>query len=258
MQRPNYFISTPENVDLHLELAGLGNRIYACFIDTIISYAALFLIVVFTIAAAAATAIFPVPSSVRFFITCAEIGFGAFLGLIVIFGYYIYFEGLWRGQTPGKRLVGIRVIEQNGQPVNWTSVSIRNLIRTIDMAFSLIGLLVMFIDTSERRLGDLAAATLVIRERLPKQTLPELNLNVETSKISNLDIGRLSAKEYDVLLSYIQRRNNLLLSQKPLLAQKLEHYFRVRLDQPADGLSADRFLDTVCAAYQARAENTEN
>ncbi|HEY9867770.1 MAG TPA: RDD family protein, partial [Candidatus Obscuribacterales bacterium] len=165
MSQPDYLISTPENVDLHLELAGIGNRILACVVDTLISMALNFVIILGCLLVAFAMDSFPLPQQAKTVALYYVLGAGVLTILVVSFGYHIFFEGFWHGQTPGKRLAHIRVIEQNGQAVSWTSVIIRNLIRIVDTWIFLIGLVVVLIDRNERRLGDLAAGTLVIRER---------------------------------------------------------------------------------------------
>ena len=94
------------------------------------------------------------------------------LALIVLiyfalfWGYFMLFETLWSGQTPGKRAGRLRVIRRDGQPVGAGEVLIRNLVRIVDFlpGFYGIGLVVMFIDKEARRLGDMAAGTIVVRE----------------------------------------------------------------------------------------------
>ncbi len=165
MSQPDYLISTPENVDLHLEFAGLGNRVLACLIDTVLSYIAMIALIFIAISGNFLLEHAPLIRLIRATLSLT-LTLGTIIGIFLIyFGYYIYFESSWQGQTPGKKIAGIRVIEENGQPVSRSSVWIRNLLRTIDQGFLLVGLLVMIIDRHERRLGDLAANTIVIRER---------------------------------------------------------------------------------------------
>jgi hypothetical protein len=85
---------------------------------------------------------------------------------VVFWGYFMLFETLWSGQTPGKRAGRLRVIRRDGQPVGASEVLIRNLVRIVDFlpGFYGIGLVVMFIDKEARRLGDMAAGTIVVRE----------------------------------------------------------------------------------------------
>jgi uncharacterized RDD family membrane protein YckC len=250
MSQPDYLISTPENVDLHLELAGIGNRVYAYVVDSLLSVALMLLVglACFFIAAVMGPAL--KNSSLGAWVMFSIFGLTILAEFAIYFGYFIYFEGTWQGQSPGKRLAQIRVIEQNGQPVGWPAVFIRNLVRVVDVGMAVIGVLVMVIDRHERRLGDFAAGTLVIRERLSaKPGGIDLSM-VPSTKM--LDAGRLSPREYDLLCSFLERRDQLAPSQRPLLARNLESYFRQKLQEPSAGESSEFFLEQLYVAYQAR------
>ena len=257
MNSPDYSISTPENVDLHLELAGIGNRVLACLIDTVVTYtvcAALWLIVWLGCFLIGMSNNMSHTSA----IACGVIVLvGMLASFVVIFFYYVIFEGFWQGQTPGKRAAQIRVIDQNGQPINWSQVWLRNFIRVFDMGLMLIGLIVMVIDKNERRIGDFAAGTLVIRERAPDFLIQNIVIPPAAKEASTtLDVGRVSPQEYDLLLSFLRRREKMALSQRPLVARELENHFRAKLDQPVTGnLNSELFLESVYCAYQARAES---
>jgi len=90
-----------------------------------------------------------------------------FLGTFVITsGYFMVFEILWNGQTPGKRLVGLRVIRESGYPIRPVDAVIRNLVRIVDwlpLVYG-VGVLVMLLNQRSRRLGDFASGTIVVRE----------------------------------------------------------------------------------------------
>jgi uncharacterized RDD family membrane protein YckC len=155
-------ISTPEQVAFHYELAGIGTRFVAALIDYLIIVTALLLL-------SCAFSFLQVGSLLA---SGGESGTYLVLALMVIiffvifWGYFVIFETLWSGQTPGKRLGRLRVIRQDGQPVHAGEVMIRNLVRIVDFlpGFYGVGLLVMFIDKEARRLGDMAAGTIVVRE----------------------------------------------------------------------------------------------
>jgi hypothetical protein len=84
-----------------------------------------------------------------------------------LWGYYIFFETLWDGQTPGKRRARLRVIRSDGLPIGFAEAAIRNLVRMVDFlpAYYGVGVVAMFVDGRSRRLGDLAAGTLVVRDK---------------------------------------------------------------------------------------------
>lgn len=259
MQSPDYSISTPENVDLHLELAGIGNRVLATMIDTMISWTAIVCIALAFILLGFLLDqlhILSLPQN-------ALLGFASMVAILVAFainfGYHIFFEGVWHGQTPGKKIARIRVIEANGQPVGWAAVCIRNLVRLLDTGLLLIGLLVMLIDRNERRLGDLAAGTLVIRERTTDLTTGDIVLITNAEADSLLDIGRVTPEEYDLLARFLKRRKTLSPTHRPVVSKRLETYFREKLnetDTPMDsstkGDNAEAFLEKVFLSYQAR------
>ncbi len=258
MQSPDYSISTPENVDLHLELAGIGNRILATLIDTtnsmviiLLASLALFLLSFFV----SQFHILPIPQNTIYMVAAM---IAIFIAFFVNFGYNILFEGLWNGQTPGKKIAQIRVIEANGQPVGWAAVCIRNIVRVVDTGLLLIGLLVMLIDKNERRLGDLAAGTLVIRERKSDLTTSDIKLLYDAQSDATLDIGRITPEEYDLLARFLKRRASLSTTHRPVVAKQLETYFREKLAEPvvADegnkNENTERFLEKVFLSYQAR------
>jgi uncharacterized RDD family membrane protein YckC len=254
MSKPDYLISTPENVDLHLELAGLGNRILASLIDTLLTWAILLLILLslgLTLGLLEAAGL---PEGTKTAIYYGVVAVGILLFLTILFGYYMYFEGTWQGQTPGKKVARIRVIEQSGQSVGWPSVIIRNLIRPVDMGVMLIGLISMVLDRNERRLGDLAAGTMVIRERHPSEGARELKLTATLDDRSFVDIGRMTPVDYDLLISFLGRRELLSHKERPAIAHKLADYFRDKLLETTSQDEPETFLEKLYLSYQARAE----
>jgi len=152
-----YDILTPEAVNVTYRIAGIGTRFLAALVDTTILVIAFLVIIGGSIAVG----------------TLGSVGrtAGAILALSLIFflfwGYYIVFETLWSGQTPGKRKLKIRVIKTSGYPISFVDTVIRNLVRVVDFLPSLygVGVLTMFISGQSRRLGDYAAGTIVVWER---------------------------------------------------------------------------------------------
>ena len=253
MSAPDYLISTPENVDLHLEFAGIGNRILAALIDTVIVTGALILLTL-AVTVIAYCSIPIVRTVAMVVLVVIVVTVPLLLNFFVYIIYCAYCEGNWQGQTIGKKLVGIRVIEQNGQPAGWSSVWIRNLVRIVDHLLGLVGLLVMIMDPNERRLGDLAGNTLVIRERPTSITTSDIKLTATLSDDEMLDAGRLTPQEYDLLLSFLKRRRYLDDAHRPEVAAKMEEYFAKRLDLPKEKANSELFLEKLLLSYQARAE----
>src|ERR1041384_713127 len=152
--RQHLEVETPEHVVLDFEIAGIGSRALAAIIDFLILLA-LLLAVSFIVSQ------WP-RSGARW--TTALFSLAAF-GLY--WGYYTFFEGVWRGQTPGKRLLGIRVIRDTGHAVRLSDAAARNLLRAADMLPPpyLLGALLVAIHPRGKRLGDLVAGTVVVRDQ---------------------------------------------------------------------------------------------
>ncbi len=141
-------VITPEGVPLHLPAAGPVPRALAWAIDFVIRVGALMLL--------------SIPLTVL-----GEFGQGLYLGLmfLLMWAYTIVQEALW-GRTLGKRVLGLRVVAQDGAPIGWMAAITRNLLRTVDMlpfAYAL-GLLSSLFDRNGRRLGDLVAGTVVVHD----------------------------------------------------------------------------------------------
>lgn len=160
MLEENFQLDTPENVQINYEVAGIGSRFLATLIDQL-----WLLLIRGLIALIGAALFFSLDLDNETGVIIAA------LGLILFFmlgwGYYIFFEINWNGQTPGKRNIGLRVVKINGLPVSASEVIIRNLMRAVDVLPSGYGagLITMFFNQQAQRLGDLAAGTFVIFEQ---------------------------------------------------------------------------------------------
>jgi uncharacterized membrane protein SpoIIM required for sporulation/uncharacterized RDD family membrane protein YckC len=171
MTDDRFTLVTPDRGLLEFELAGLGSRFAAHLLD-------LLLIGLGLAALIALAALAGVGSSVALGqISRSGAGWalswsGALLvlGAFVLFwGYHVFFECLMRGSTPGKRQLGLRVIREDGSPIGFREAALRNLVRAADALpppSYLLGGLTVFLDRYGRRLGDLAAGTIVVREPL--------------------------------------------------------------------------------------------
>ncbi len=234
----------------------MGNRILAALIDSAISYTFILIIGVICLAIALVVNIYSFSADTKTVVYSCILMVGIFLSFALMFFYYVYFEAKWQGQTPGKRVAQIRVIDQSGQPVSFGAVFIRNLMRVIDQGLGCIGLLSMLIDKNERRLGDLAAGTLVIRERTGEIGSPQVALLTHADADGLLDVGRVTPQEYEILISFLKRRQTLAKSQRPLVARKLEEHFRNRLNEPLEDGNPEQFLERLYLSYKARATDS--
>ncbi|MBX5483138.1 MAG: RDD family protein [Myxococcaceae bacterium] len=250
MHRPVYdvltqTVATPERVALELPVAGVGSRTGAYLID----FAALGLFWV---------AVFFVVSMID-----AEIYFearalsGLLQGLIILgvfatqWVYWTACEVLWGGQTLGKRVVGIRVVREDGAPVGFFDSAVRNLLRLIDFlpAFYALGVVTMLVTKQHRRLGDIAAGTLLIREvrvDLDRYVTAQ-PASAAGAAVPNGPIP-LSAQDTELVLSFLERSATLAPDARQRLAASLVHRIGAALPEAeraaiaASWESSERFL----------------
>jgi|GEM_PF-193271 len=160
-------ITTPEQATLEWQIAGIGSRAIATLIDTgflLLGYA---LLGWGLFAASKSGAGNPLAFSGMTMPRNYEIAFYILLLFFLPLLYYVLFEGLWGGRTPGKRLIKLRVVSHSGQSISFFSALMRNIVRIVDFLPSgyLIGMICIFLTGKEQRLGDLAAGTVVIIDR---------------------------------------------------------------------------------------------
>ncbi len=191
-------VQTPEQIQFTFELAGVGARMLAYLIDLAIR---LGIVSVFSIV-------------IGLTVGWASEGLSTGLTLILLFavewGYNTVLEWRFNGSTPGKKALGIRVIRTDGVSVDFVRSAMRNLLRAADIApmFYAFGLLVMFFTGTHRRLGDLAADTMVVREK--RSRLKELPpLPMDPVEIPTGALGRLKVRDRDLALvdEFFRRRH---------------------------------------------------
>jgi uncharacterized membrane protein SpoIIM required for sporulation/uncharacterized RDD family membrane protein YckC len=217
-------VETPEQVLISYTIAGIGSRAAACLLDTLV-WLALFLMVLAVIL------------SFVGHLTGAASWVTAILILIafaIFWGYFVLFEGLWDGQTPGKRQLGLRVVREGGYSVGFAASAIRNLIRIIDMQpFPTygVGIICAVLSPTGKRLGDYAAGTMVVRERAiavggrPNEADGLLAPGIAQA----MPTAVLTDDEYMLLDRYIERRGALDASRRTELAERLAQRFRARV-----------------------------
>ena len=166
--REDYRLLTPENVELRFDVAGIGSRLGAALIDyVLIGIAYIVLFVGSAFAGSLIANLRPrgnetTSSTWEVAIGFALIAFGLFLGFAAWWGYFLLFELIWEARVP-EATARPSVVRRDGQPIDFTTALVRNILRWIDQALML-GVFVMVIDDSSRRLGDMAANTLVVRD----------------------------------------------------------------------------------------------
>lgn len=197
-----YNLRTPEQIDLEYDLAGLGSRFLAIMIDSVIQFAVILAVaIVFGFGAAVLGRAFrEIIADLPSVAIIVGIAVGVLLIFAVTWGYFILFELVWNGQTPGKRAVGIRVLTVRGEPVTLVHSLVRNLVRIVDMLPTsyTIGVVCMLISKRSQRLGDIAAGTVVVRER--KESVPRTLAPLDPALALPPQLASVFTRE-DVLLA---------------------------------------------------------
>jgi uncharacterized RDD family membrane protein YckC len=241
---------TPESVELEFILAGVGNRTYALVIDYLIWGFTLFLLLVGWALLYSQIAWLQLPS-IRPWVVAIQILilFGVYIG------YFVLFETLWRGQTPGKRYVKIRVIRDDGRNVGIQQSILRSLLRPIDDLFCL-GLLLILFTAQEKRLGDWVAGTISIQEGQAVSDR-EIVLSPEASDLATrlIEIGqifRLTPDEFATIRRYLYRYPALSLAAKNQVSDRLAQQLleRIELADRPPTRDAHLTIEAVFLAYQ--------
>ena len=216
-------LELPEEIDLQLEVANVGSRTLAILIDLALCGMVLFVVYSLTLLLARDTTGDLVTRFSGHAMTT--------LLLLLIFGfqwgYFNLFEWIWNGQTPGKRLLHLRVIKVDGTPVSWIDVLLRNLSRPIDTfgPMGLIGLLMIFVSRKAQRLGDLMARTLVIHEtKIDWSIFDEIKSPLASAQgsASHAPAICLTSAQWELLHRYLNRREKLQADARRRLALSLQ------------------------------------
>jgi uncharacterized RDD family membrane protein YckC len=251
-------IQTPENVAFGYQIAGIGSRFLASLLDTlIVGLLQIVILIVLTLV----NRMFD-GSAFSGQISAWVYAIFGLVAAVFYWGYYVFFEMLWNGQSPGKRWVGLRVIRSDGTPITLSEALIRNLARLVDFlpAAYGIGIVTMFIDKQSRRLGDLAAGTLVVQDRAPitmqdlavKRTVhlrPWANVSLD-----GFPVERLTNNDLSLIEDFLLRRDQL--THRESLAVQILNTLHQRLGVPLPTLNKAEAEDMLAAILLA-AQNRE-
>jgi uncharacterized RDD family membrane protein YckC len=264
-------IETPEQVDLRFPIAGIGSRFLALLADSVLQIAAvviLFLGFVLILSAFPKIPGSSAPSNTagKWFI--AAVGLFYFL---LYWGYYSLFEAFWNGQTPGKRLLKIRVIKDSGRQITLFEALARNLIRVIDMlpSFYLVGVITMLCNKEQKRLGDLVAGTIVVHERSDEQPLMSHNSRTFTASlypqplekarepVTTLipadGVARLDAGDLNVIDTFFTRALDLDLDKRAEIAGRVASRMSAKMQVPLpENVPPERLLESIAHAMRAQ------
>jgi uncharacterized RDD family membrane protein YckC len=226
-------VRTPESIAFSYELAGLGSRFLALMVDQVIQIAALIAIfgsIFLALMRVVAARHGPPPVSDKV-ATSLAIAFVVAVVFVIFYGYFIVFEALWNGQTPGKRLLGLRVVRDGGYPIDFGASLIRNLIRIGEqlIGYYILAAISALISPENKRLGDLAAGTIVVRDaRLAAPRAPA----ARDDEPVYASTAYLSGEERGLVKRFLERRDALSVERRSELAAQLAG--RVRDRVPAD------------------------
>jgi uncharacterized RDD family membrane protein YckC len=241
-------IDTPEQVHLEFVLAGIGSRFMAALLDTLIQAAGS--VLVFSIAMTFLASPLAGKSPIWVFAIVVFVFFS------ITWGYYATFETLWKGQTPGKRWAGIRVIKESGRPINAFEAIARNLVRFVDYlpGFYGIGVVTMMLNRQNRRLGDFVAGTLVVHETSDRDAAPFFN-TASTPDFTFPQAAKLTVQEADLIEAFLARRLDISPAIRQQTAQRIADMVSSRLAIPAESRPADNeaFLETIIREFRNRA-----
>ncbi len=239
-------IATPEQIELELPLAGIGSRFLALAFDTLLQFVLGFVsfLLLLGLVWIAPTVHAPVHLSEN-----------VVAALIILFifclywGYFAFFEIIWKGQTPGKRQAGIRVIKDTGRPLNVYEAIGRNLLRAVDGLPGMygVGIVTMMLNRQHRRLGDYVAGTVVVHDKQLHEFRPDWNLNsapqAEAARAETMQIG---PEELVLIETYLHRRFELDPLVRATTCLKIVDLIKAKTGlERAPGQSEDDFLETV-------------
>ena len=247
---------TPESVELEFTLAGIGNRALALLIDyTILIVTLLLFVLAWSVLST------QLLNFVEDFFTNGK-NLGVWLLAIffiiafaIYISYFVFFETLWFGQTPGKRFAKIRVVRDDGRLIGLQQATLRALLRPFDETL-FIGAFLIMLGPREKRLGDLAAGTIVIQAQTPTAsatlTISEQAKVLNQQLLEIADLSQLLPDDFAVIREYLQRRGAMSLKARASLSLKLAEQVQtiINLEKLPEAVTPDVFLEAVYLIYK--------
>lgn len=244
--RPPSGIVTPEAVVLEFAEAGLGSRTLAFLVDLAVRGA-----IVWAIAFAMGMVGFLIDETLAVIVLIAT-GFG----LIIV--YPILCETLWNGRTPGKMAVGLRVVTVEGAPVRFRHAAIRAALGMVDFLIGAgaVAILSALATRQSQRLGDLAAGTIVIRERQAGAHSQPIIFRPPPGwegYAASIEVAGVGDEGYVLIRSFLLRVHELRAQARQQRATEIATLVADALQLPVPaGAHPEAFLVAVASAYQAR------
>lgn len=248
----NLKIVGPEKVAFSIELAGIGSRFLALAIDLLVLTLGLGLLLISYLFITPLVS-WATPAALGWFTLVFSLG-----GFTLFWGYFIFFEGIFGGQTIGKRVAGIKVVDTAGHPPGLGASVIRNLLRLADWlpGFYAVGVLAILASKENRRLGDMAAGTRVIKDRRTRLAL-EVPETPSAAVLTSLRLAahRLEPADFELLTGFLSRRDDLDGPSRAALAARIAEGLSKKLAIEISGSDNESFLQDLAGAYHATASH---
>ncbi|MGB8519794.1 MAG: RDD family protein [Candidatus Tumulicola sp.] len=241
----NVDVRTPESIAFRYELAGLGSRFLALVLDMALQVG-VFAALVAGLGLAASridTTKHAIPPELQRYTDAIAIAIVVFVIFMLFFGYFIVFETFWNGQTPGKRALGIRTVRDGGYPVDVGAALVRNLIRVgeLGLGFYAVSAISMLASPENKRLGDIAAGTIVVRDAqlaMPKRLVAQAEPEYGATRY-------LSGEERALVRRFLDRRDALTPQRRHELAAQLASRVRERVPPELQRLGDEPLLERL-------------
>lgn len=249
--QPTRGIVTPEAVLLEFQTASVPTRLLGFTLDVLVQLAGL-TVVLLAFGAVGASGVSIPESVVIVFITV--------MLFLILLGYPIIMETVWNGRTLGMAAAGLRAVTKEGAPIRFRHAAVRGALGLIDfwlIPVGVIATIVILLTRDNQRLGDLAAGTIVLRERTPidrtAQAMAFYPPHGLESYAAGLDVTTLTPEQYGVVRSYLLRVSGLTHEARWSLGARLANPVASSMGHtPPAHLAPETFLVCVAAAYQLR------
>lgn len=276
-------VLSAENVLFEIETAGLAARFAAVLLDMLLQLFALLFVALGVTWFVTAVSPFENWSKAMFYWGAA---LGTFFVFLIAYAYYFFFEWLWNGQTPGKRLFHLRVIQSDGMPITYWHALIRNTIRIADFLPAMygVGALLALLDVHNRRAGDLLAGTIVAHERSKTSAYKPLDIRTAAENflqtqapteqefavsetpsmfeaqpeprpdvLATTLLFQLNAQDYELAHDFLVRSPELPETIRLRLAESLAVRLATKLEQtPPPSAEAEKYLQEITQQLHGR------
>lgn len=273
-------IETPEQVDLRFPVAGIGSRFIAILIDSLVQIGSYLLLGILVYVTSTSSVVGQKMGQTSDTATKWIVALFILLNFLMFWGYFVLFETFWKGQTPGKRVMKLRVLKDSGRSITLFEAMARNLLRIVDLLpnFYLVGLIAMLCNRQHQRLGDLVAGTIVVHERSDEQPILTHNSRTFTAslyaepeaeqglmpkareewaaseaEVPGDAVTPLTSADLHLIESFFSRALDLSVETRARLAAQVAARMSERMGRPIpEGMPPERLLELI--AYRMRSQ----